>query len=423
MEINSSIDAHLGYLGFCGLNSRIFSQFRLKSIDSHSWCTLSPRSNFNTSIVKYSSKCAVFMDKNTDYTAVMIVPTGIGAAIGGFAGDAMPAARLMSKVVDTLITHPNVLNGAQMYWPMENVLYVEGFALDAFASGTMGLIPCRKKSNSIGVVFDAGMSQNLRIRHLQAIDAARATLGIQIKAVATTPRPLDVHLETSASSESASWGTISDVDALLAACRQLIDEHKCNAIAVVGAFNEEEEDEDDLQKYREGEGVDRIGGAEAVISHLVTRELAIPCAHAPALPPLDADEAVSPKAAAEELGYTFLPCVLVGLSRAPQLVRITEQHNPGYGEMIVSSDVDAVVIGSGMMGGAGLLSLAENDDVLVISVEENTSVMHVTAHDVNIKNVVHVKNYLEAAGVIAAHKAGIALNSISAKVDFVQELQ
>ena len=49
-----------------------------------------------------------------DYTAVMIVPTGIGATIGGYAGDALPAARLLSCVVDRLITHPNVLNGE---WP------------------------------------------------------------------------------------------------------------------------------------------------------------------------------------------------------------------------------------------------------------------------------------------------------------------
>ena len=50
-----------------------------------------------------SSKCS--------YNAVMIVPTGIGASIGGFAGDALPSAKLLSTVVDTLITHPNVMNG------------------------------------------------------------------------------------------------------------------------------------------------------------------------------------------------------------------------------------------------------------------------------------------------------------------------
>jgi len=38
----------------------------------------------------------------------MIVPTGVGAAIGGFAGDALPVARALASVVDCLISHPNV---------------------------------------------------------------------------------------------------------------------------------------------------------------------------------------------------------------------------------------------------------------------------------------------------------------------------
>jgi len=45
------------------------------------------------------------------YTAVLIVPTGIGASIGGYAGDALPVAHGIASVVDTLITHPNVMNG------------------------------------------------------------------------------------------------------------------------------------------------------------------------------------------------------------------------------------------------------------------------------------------------------------------------
>lgn len=40
---------------------------------------------------------------------MMIVPTGIGASIGGFAGDALPIARALASVVDCLISHPNVL--------------------------------------------------------------------------------------------------------------------------------------------------------------------------------------------------------------------------------------------------------------------------------------------------------------------------
>lgn len=75
------------------------------------------------------------------YTAMVIVPTGIGAAIGGYAGDALPVARAFTAVADRVITHPNVMNGAQLYWPDPKLLYVEGFALDQFAAGRTGLRP------------------------------------------------------------------------------------------------------------------------------------------------------------------------------------------------------------------------------------------------------------------------------------------
>ena len=39
----------------------------------------------------------------------MIVPTGVGAAIGGYAGDGLPVARALASVVDCLISHPNVI--------------------------------------------------------------------------------------------------------------------------------------------------------------------------------------------------------------------------------------------------------------------------------------------------------------------------
>ena len=44
---------------------------------------------------------------------------------GGYAGDALPSARLLSHVTDWLVTHPNVMNGATLYWPIKNALYVE----------------------------------------------------------------------------------------------------------------------------------------------------------------------------------------------------------------------------------------------------------------------------------------------------------
>ncbi|MCZ0901514.1 DUF3326 domain-containing protein, partial [Microcoleus sp. HI-ES] len=94
-------------------------------------------------------------------TVVLIVPTGVGASIGGFAGDALPVARAIAQISDTLITHPNVLNGAQLYWPIPNALYVEGYALDKFAAGCWGLQPVHQ--NRIGLILDSAIEPDLQL--------------------------------------------------------------------------------------------------------------------------------------------------------------------------------------------------------------------------------------------------------------------
>jgi Protein of unknown function (DUF3326) len=88
--------------------------------------------------------------------------------------------RVAASVVDTLITHPNVMNGASLYWPQQNMLYTEGYALDQFCAGNWGLLPLTHSGHRIGLLLDAGLSDELRLRHLQAADAARATLGINV---------------------------------------------------------------------------------------------------------------------------------------------------------------------------------------------------------------------------------------------------
>lgn len=56
------------------------------------------------------------------------------------------------------------------------------------------------------------------------------------------------------------------------------------------------------------------------------------------------DEEVSPKAAAEEIGYTFLPCVLAYLHRAPNLIRSEQINYSTSSNCISAKDVDAVVV-------------------------------------------------------------------------------
>lgn len=348
------------------------------------------------------------------YTVVLIIPTGIGASIGGYAGDALPVARAIAQICDRLITHPNVLNGAQLYWNLPNALYVEGYGLDKFASGCWGLRPVHQ--NRVGLLLDQGIEPDLRLRHIQAADATRATLGLNLTDYVVTDAPLNVELRTAPS--GASWGTIGNPGSLLRAAEVLIQQAKADAIAVVARFPDDP-GTDALQAYRHGQGVDPLAGAEAVISHLIVRTFQVPCAHAPALSPLPLDPDLSPRSAAEELGYTFLPCVLVGLSRAPQLVVKTQNFTFLSGD-IWAADVDAVVVPATACGGSALLSLGQSH-CQIIAVEENQTSMQVSPEPLGIK-AIRVHSYLEALGVLVAHRAGISANALSPSLSSLHRL-
>ncbi|ELS00372.1 Protein of unknown function (DUF3326) [Xenococcus sp. PCC 7305] len=348
---------------------------------------------------------------NKPFTTVLIVPTGIGAAIGGYAGDALPVARAMAQVCDRLITHPNVLNGAQLYWPRDNIYYVEGYGLDKFAAGQWGLQPVRQ--NKVGLLLDSAIEPELRLRHLQVADATRATLGLELTDYVITDAPLDVELRTSSS--GASWGTIGNAASLLRGAEKLITQAGAEAIAIVARFPDDM-DAVQLDNYRQGTGVDHLAGAEAVISHLIVRQFKIPAAHAPALSPIPVDPNVAPRAAAEELGYTFLPCVLVGLSRAPQFV--TNRNNSS--NLIWADHIDAVVIPANACGGSAVMSFSDSPTT-IITVAENSTKIKVPPEPLGMKTI-RVHSYLEALGVLAACRAGISINALRPKIQSLRRL-
>ncbi|MFM7408891.1 MAG: DUF3326 domain-containing protein [Cuspidothrix sp.] len=333
------------------------------------------------------------------YTVILIIPTGIGAAIGGYAGDGLPIAKLISQVCDRLITHPNVMNAASLYWNIPNAFYVEGYGLDKFAAGEWGLRPVR--SNRVGLLLDQGIEPELMLRHLQVADAARASLGLNITNHVITDAPLNVELRTSSS--GTSWGTIGNPDSLLRGADKLIKEERVEAIAVVARFPDDM-DKIALENYHQGQGVDPLAGAEAVISHLLVRTFKIPCAHAPALASTPPTPNLSPRAAAEEIGYTFLPCVLVALSSAPQFILNREVHNTLFSD-IWADQIDAVVIPATSCGSSALLSLSKKK-CQIITVTENQTLIKVSAPMLKIPTL-QVNSYLEAVGVLVALKAGI----------------
>ena len=147
----------------------------------------------------------------------------------------------------------------------------------------------------------------------------------------------------------------------------------------------DESDELETKLYRQGHGVDIIAGVEAVISHFLVKHLLIPCAHAPGLVPLPIDYDLDPRASGEEIGYTFLQSVLVGLSRAPDLIYKSEMKAK-ENTLLSNRDLGAVVVPQGALGGEAVLSCIErfipliivsNQGVLNVSSTKMLSLIHI----------------------------------------------
>ncbi|MFZ4565953.1 MAG: DUF3326 domain-containing protein [Prochlorococcaceae cyanobacterium] len=327
---------------------------------------------------------------------LLVVPTGIGCDQGGYAGDALPVARLLAAASGCLITHPNVVNGASLYWSEPRLHYVEGWSLDAFARAELLLRPCRRQR--LGLLLDAAIEPDLALRHRQVFAAAGATLGLDTGPVLITDGPVGVELAPAAS--GSSWGSLRDPGVLLRGGERL-REDGATAIAVVARFPDDPGSET-LSAYRQGSGVDALAGAEALISHLLVRHLGMPCAHAPALAPLPPLPSLDPRAAAEELGHTFLPCVLVGLSRAPHLVRPMAAR---VGDLAID-DVGVAVLPAGALGGeASLRCLARG--IPVIAVRSNRCLLEVDGAALGFP-VLSADSYAEAAGLVLALREGLA---------------
>ena len=342
---------------------------------------------------------------------IFIIPTGIGCEIGGFSGDALPAAKLLASASGCLITHPNVMNGGSLSEKHNDIFYVEGYNLDRFAKGEIGLR--RVRQQKIGIIFDSSIEHELLVRHLQAADACVATLGIDVDSYVLTKKPLGIVIDSE--SPSISGGLIENPDSLIEAGETLI-EKGATAIAIVAKFPNNL-DLNITNAYREGKGVDPIAGVEAVISHLISKFLKVPCAHAPALTPIELNLNLDPRAAAEEIGYTFLPSVLIGLSNSPDLVEL-----PNKSEIITlhPSQTESIVVPSGALGGEGVLVGIERG-LNIISVK-NKNILNVNYQNISYPYLFEVNNYFEAAGLILSIRKGINPKSIQRPLNKIRKI-
>lgn len=347
------------------------------------------------------------IENTKQFNAVMLVPTGIGAEIGGHAGDATPAARLLAAVCDTLITHPNVANASDINELPENALYVEGSIISRLFMGTVGLQPVR--SNRVLLVIDGHKDNRISDLAVNAVSAARVTLGIESIGVIKVDPPIDMRADYSPSGRAV--GQIEYLERLLS----VVTDHRSefDALALASKIGISE------GLYREyfqseGEIINPWGGVEAMLTHTISALFNVPSAHSPMAEDMnEANEVfgiVDPRMAAEAVSSAFLHCVLKGLHRSPRI--ITDRMLFSHPEVLTAADISCLVIPDKCVGLPTLAAIEQG--IPVIAVRENHNHMKNDLRTLPFApgKLFIVDNYLEAVGVMTALKAGVSISSV-----------
>ncbi len=320
-----------------------------------------------------------------------IVPTGIGASVGGYAGDASLYAKMFTEDFNVIV-NPNVVNAACFSGITENMLYLEGWSLTKFIKGELNLIP--SQNNKIGIIFDKGISRGILNVHLNTVKAVQTIYGCDIAGYEVTDEECSVKFYKT--SNGISTGSVLNNKTLVEAGKKLIKKG-ARALAVVCKFDEPPQD-----NYQYGEGVDIVGGVEAVISHYLSRELNVPVVHAPAFENIEiTQEEVDAKSSAEYITPTFLPCLLLGLKNAPLFASVGDNSciKSDYStfcniECITSKDLKALIMPYNSLGSSIVLNCI-NNGIKVIAIKENQSILNITKEIINKNAIMELETYSE----------------------------
>ena len=341
------------------------------------------------------------------FNAVLLVPTGIGADIGGHAGDATPVAQLLASVCDTLVTHPNVVNASDINEIPGNGLYVEGSVICRLLMGTAGLQPVR--SNRVLVLMNSHTDQLFHTLTVNSVNAARSSYGLICPKVIELDPPLAMVSEYTPSSRAS--GRVEGLEYVL----EVLDRHRgeFDAVAISSVITVPTNYHSAYFNSR-GSMVNPWGGVESMLTHTISSIYNVPSAHSPMMESqdvLDADTGiVDPRMAAEAISTTFLQSILKGLQKSPRIITDREAlHHPG---VLTASHMSCLVIPDGCLGLPTLAAFEQG--IPVVAVRENTNLMRNDLTQLPWKQgQLHVvENYWEAVGVMAALKAGIAPNSV-----------
>ena len=342
-----------------------------------------------------------------EFNVVFLIPTGIGAELGGHAGDAGPAARLLAEVADTLLLHPNVVNASDVNEMPPNAWYVEGSVLARLLMGTVGLSPVRM--NRVLVVLDAHRDPFFVNAGVNAVNAARASYGLSCPEIVCLQSP--VRLRSAYSPSGRAAGRIENLGALCELLEDRAGQYDAVALSSVVAVPPEYH-----QTYFDsaGEMVNPWGGVEAMLTHALSTMFNVPTAHSPMFESREIANRdpgiVDPRMAAEAVSTTFLQCVLKGLQKSPRITPHPDGPSAGGG-LFTASDISCLVIPDGCLGIPTLAALHQGIHVIAVA---NRNLMTIDLGSLPWRKgqFQRVNNYYEAVGVLAAIRGGIDTDTV-----------
>ena len=348
------------------------------------------------------------VQNTNNFNVVMIVPTGIGAEIGGHAGDAAPAARLLAGACDTLITHPNVVNASDINELPENGLYVEGSVLAQLLMGTVGLQKVR--ANRVMLVIDKHPDSRISDFVINTASGARAALGLECPLAVEMDPPIRMRAEYSTSGRAV--GRIESLERLCKVLHQHRSEY--DAVAISSIINIPKHYRTNYYRQRGEHTVNPWGGVEAMLTHAVTMLFGVPAAHSPMLESMEILNldvgVVDPRMSAEVVSTSFLFCVLKGLYKSPRI--ITDRMIFAHPGVMTAADISCLVIPDGCVGLPTLAALEQGIPVIAVRENKNRMKNDLTRLPFAPGKLFIVENYLEAVGVMTALKAGVAPSAV-----------
>ena len=318
------------------------------------------------------------------FIVASIIPTGIQCSIGGYIGDATLVTNRLASICDYLITNPNAVNGGAFNFKDKNVLYVEGYGIDQFFRKQVELSLPQK--NTIGVILERLTDTTAVNYALKSIEAFQSVAGINVKKVEfIKPLKKSVRLH-----EGQFCGEVEDITPLLAAAKKLLKSGQVDAIAISTHIHV---DSKYIRRHQKGLLPNPYGLLEALLSHSITDAFGVPSAHAPILTKKEMELFLfrsfdsDPRSALENISAAYLGSVLLGLDRAPRLMKY------GEGE-IKLEDVKVLVVPSNCLRSIPI-AWSRKYNIPIIQVRENKNIFKPLKGRIE-KNVINVNTYDDA---------------------------